>query len=161
MKVLVVDDDAPVRESVCKVLQQEGYETVRASDGPTALKQFATQPIDLLVLDLGLPVKSGWEVFEEITRKHPTLPIILITGQANKYRSAVAAGAGALLEKPLDVAALLEVMQELLAEPKERRLQRLTGRNDTVRHIPPGLPKFLRQFRERYEKPDSFKLPHP
>jgi len=134
--VLVVDDDASVRESLGKVLRQENYETVLAADGQEAVEGFEKAKIDLLLLDLGLPIKNGWDTFERITGENPFVPIIIITGQAHKYPVAVAAGAGALMEKPLDVPRLLQTMQELLAEPPEARLRRLCGYTQDVRHVP-------------------------
>lgn len=160
MKVLVVDDDESVREAVSKVLKEEGYEVVLTADGNEALKQFATHKIDLLLLDLGLPIKSGWDVFEQITTENPFVPIIIITGQADQYRAAVAAGVGALMEKPLDVPQLLQTIQDLLAEPKETRLRRLCGRGGEVRHIPSSAAAFLKHLREQSEKPYRFKVSH-
>jgi DNA-binding response OmpR family regulator len=159
MKVLVVDDDWSVRESVSRVLQDAGYEVVLASDGREALSQFATQQIDLLVLDLGLPIKNGWDIFERITSGNPVLPIIVITGQSEQYEVAVAAGVGALLEKPLDALQLLHTIRELLVEPKEVRLHRLCGHGGDVRHVPSQNAEFLKHLREQYEKPYRFKLP--
>ena len=161
MKVLVVDDDTSVRESVSKVLNEEGYDAVLAADGNEALKQFATHKIDLLLLDLGLPIKSGWDVFEQITTENPFVSIIIITGQADQYRVAGAAGVGALMEKPLDVPQLLQTIQDLLAEPKETRLRRLCGQGGEVRHIPASTAALLKRLREQSEKLDRFKLPHP
>jgi len=124
-KVLVVDDDTSVRESLGKVLQDAGYKVALAADGQEAVEQFEGGHVDLLLLDIGLPVKNGWDAFERITNKAPVLPIIIITGQANQHDLAVAAGVGALMEKPPDVTGLLNTMQELLAEPIEARLLRL------------------------------------
>lgn len=159
MKVLVVDDDVSVRESVSKVLREEGYEVVLAADGNVALKQFAAHQIDLLLLDLGLPIKQGWDVFEQITTENPLIPVIIITGQADQYRMAVAAGVGALMEKPLDALHLLHTMRELLTEPQAVRLHRLCGHGGPVRHVPASNAEFPRHLREQYEKPYRFKLP--
>jgi two-component system copper resistance phosphate regulon response regulator CusR len=159
MKVLVVDDDAAVRASVTKVLKAEGYETLAAADGQEALAQFASQKIDLLLLDLGLPIKSGWAAFERITSEDPFLPVIIITGQPEQRDVAIAAGVGALMEKPLDALQLLYTIRELLTEPKEVRLHRLCGHGGQVRHIPASNTQFLKQLREQYEKPIRFNPP--
>lgn len=133
--VLVVDDDASVRKSLGKVLSGTGYSVLEAKDGPEAIKLFETRPIDLVLLDIGLPVESGWDVFERITSQAPILPIIIITGTANQRDTAIAAGVGALMEKPLDVPRLLKTMQELLVESKEARLRRLCGYNQDTRYL--------------------------
>ncbi|MGA3284219.1 MAG: response regulator [Verrucomicrobiota bacterium] len=135
-KVLIVDDDASVRESLRKVLEDAGYKVALAADGREAVEQFEAGHVDLLLLDIGLPVKNGWDAFERITNEAPVLPIIIITGQANQHDMAVAAGVGALMEKPLGVTELLNTMQELLAEPIEARLLRLCGYGRDTRHVP-------------------------
>jgi DNA-binding NarL/FixJ family response regulator len=146
-RVLIVDDDASVRESAGKVLRAENYEVVTAADGQTALERFEAGGIDLLLLDLGLPIKHGWDVFERITNENPLVPIIVITGQTNQYPLAVAAGVGALMEKPLDVSQLLKTIQELLAEPAEMRLHRLCGYLNDVPHSPAESTKLLKTLR--------------
>jgi DNA-binding response OmpR family regulator len=136
--VLLVDDDAPIRESLRKVLRTEGYEVVLAASGQEGLDLFDPLHIDLLLLDLNLPAKSGWDLFERFTFINPLLPIIIITGRHNQYKLAAAAGAGALMEKPLDVPLLLQTITALLAEPLEARLKRLVGLGSDVRY---GVPR--------------------
>jgi len=135
-KVLVVDDDTSVRESLRKVLVDAGYEVALAANDLEALEKFENGDIDLLLLDLGLPIKNGWDAFERITSEAPVLPIIIITGQSNPHDTAVAAGVGAIMEKPLEVTDLLDMMQKLLAEPVEARLLRLCGQGQNRRPVP-------------------------
>jgi CheY-like chemotaxis protein len=116
--ILLVDDDASVRESVEKVLRGAGYEVVLAAGGLQAVTQVQAQPIDLVLLDIGLPNKNGWEACQHLHREHPNLPIIVITGQAGQFKSALAGGAVALMEKPLDAHRLLQVIQELFVQGK-------------------------------------------
>jgi len=126
-RILVIDDDLAVRESIKKVLNTTGYEVMTAADGQEAAERFAPGRVDLVVLDLNLPARSGWDVFEALTTQHPSVPIIIVTGMPNQYPTAVAAGVGALIEKPIEVATLLKTMEALLAEPEEARLRRLCG----------------------------------
>jgi len=161
MKVLVVDDDASVRSALHQVLTDAGYDVILAADGQEALEQFASQPPDLLILDLGLPGQSGWETFERITSQNPVLPNIIITGQSDQYDMASAAGVGALMEKPLDAEALLETMQSLLAEPKETRLRRLCGYEGNVRHVQPRRRPSRRRFRQPDLPPYRYPRLHP
>jgi DNA-binding NtrC family response regulator len=134
-RILIVDDDASVRESIGRVLLDAGYEVLQSGEGEQALAQFDPKQIDLLLLDLGLPKKSGWDIFEGFTGRNPTLPIIVITGQSRQSEMAMAAGVGALMEKPLDADQLLQTMQELLDEPEEARLRRLCGYKRDSRYV--------------------------
>jgi len=124
-RVLVADDDASVRKSLRKVLVDAGYEVALAADSQEAVEQFANGHIDLMLLDIGLPAKNGWNALERITNQVPELPIIIVTGRAGQHDLAVAAGVGALMEKPLDVTELLDTIEKLLVEPLETRLLRL------------------------------------
>ena len=133
--VLIVDDDASVRESIRRVLKGAGYEVKTAADAEEATVKFVPEEIDLVLLDLNLRSHSGWDVFERLTTQHPALPIIFITGMPNHYQTAVAAGVGALIEKPIEVTSLLKTMDELLAEPKEARLRRMCGYQLDTRHL--------------------------
>ena len=124
---MVLDDDEQIRQSLLKLLRAEGYEVVLAAEGTEALEKFGGDHIDLLLLDLNLPNKSGWDVFERITSTTPLLPIIIITGRERQSELAVAAGVGALMQKPLDISLLLRTISELLLESPEKRLKRLAG----------------------------------
>jgi len=138
--VLIVDDDNAVRESIQRVLEQKGYEVAAVADGEQATARFAPEKIDLVLLDLNLPRGSGWDVFERLTTRYPFVPVIIITGMANQYQTALAAGVSALIEKPVHVPALLKTMGEVLAEPKEARLRRMCGRQDDTRYVRPPKP---------------------
>ena len=135
--VLIVDDDAAVRQSVSKVLKGAGYAVAAASDGEDAVVQFVPGQIDLVLLDLNLPLRSGWDVFERVTTRYPFVPVIIITGMCNQYGTALAAGASALMEKPIDAPVLLKTMEELLTEPVEARLRRMCGYREDTRYLRP------------------------
>ena len=136
-KILVVDDDPQIRESLRKVLRAEGYEVALAANGQEGIGRFNAELIDLLVLDLNLPGNSGWDIFGTLTSLNPFLPIIIITGRQNQHELAAGAGVGALMQKPLDVPRLLQTITELLAESAETRLKRLVGQHGDVHYVPP------------------------
>lgn len=134
-RILLVDDDCNVRDSLAAVLEAEGYAVVPAEDGAQALNLVSTTPIDLVLLDLNMPRKSGWDTFERLSAEHPLVPVIVITARPNQVFTAVSAGVGALLEKPLDIPVLLETITRLLAESVEAGLARLAGRDVTFRYV--------------------------
>jgi len=127
-RILLVDDDPTVRDSLNDVLTGEGYSVIPAENGAAALELAARQPVDLALLDLNMPVKNGWDTFQQLTLDHPLIPVIIVTARPNQLFTALGAGAGALLEKPMDVPVLLRTMEKLLAESAEKNLARLAGR---------------------------------
>ena len=87
-----------------------------------------------------VPVKNGWDTFEQLTREHPLIPVIIATARPNQLFTALGAGAGALLEKPMDIPTLLRRMEKLLAETAEQRLARLAGQKAEF-HYKPSKPR--------------------
>jgi DNA-binding response OmpR family regulator len=126
--ILLVDDDPTVRDSLNDLLTGEGYRVVPAENGEKALELAAVRTVDLALLDLNMPVKNGWDTFQQLTFEHPLIPVIIITARPNQLFTALGAGAGALLEKPMDIPVLLRTMEKLLAESAEKNLARLAGR---------------------------------
>ena len=126
-RILLVDDDPTVRDSLNDVLVSEGFVVGQADNGQRALDLAGSSRFDLVLLDLNMPVKNGWDTFEQLTREHPLVPVIIVTARPNQLFMAVSAGAGALLEKPMDIPTLLRTIRKLLAESAEQRLARLAG----------------------------------
>ncbi len=133
----MVDDDLSIRESLRKVLRAEGYDVALAADDHEAVEKFNTEDIDLVLLDLNLPVTSGWDTFGTLTSQNPLLPIIIITGRQNQQELAAAAGISALMVKPLNVPQLLQHIAALLAEDPHMRLKRLVGLTQSLHYTPP------------------------
>jgi len=135
-RILLVDDDPGVRSSLGAVLSGEGYLVLPARDGQEALALAAASEVDLVVLDLSMPVKSGWDTFERLSAERPLVPVIIVTARPNQLFTALGAGVGALLEKPLEIPILLHTIGRLLAEPREARLARLAGRASEFAYAP-------------------------
>jgi len=134
-RILVVDDDAGVRESLAGVLRQEGYSVSLAANGADALATVSRAAADLVILDLNMPVMNGWDTFEKLTFRHPQIPIIIATARANQLFTALGAGADALLEKPLDIPELIKTVRRLLGYPLENHLARLAGRKARFHYV--------------------------
>jgi len=128
-RILLADDDPGVRGSLSDVLVSEGYVVIPANDGQQALELAASDQVDLVLLDLNMPVKNGWDTFERLTAEHPLVPVIIVTARPNQLFTAMGAGVGALLEKPMDIKTLLTTIARLLAEPDSQRLARLAGQS--------------------------------
>lgn len=114
--VLVVDDDGALRHAISAMLAQAGYQTEQASDGPEALRKLQQQPVDLLLLDIGLPGMNGLDVLAQ-TRSQATPPrVVMMTaddtpetllksfrGQAHRF-----------IRKPFPPRRIVEVVNDVL-----------------------------------------------
>lgn len=152
-KLLLVDDDRAVRESLRKLLEGENYQVFAAQNGSEAMEQFVAHRIDLIVLDINLGADNGWEVFERMTSMNPFVPTIVITAEWGQREQAVALGAEALIEKPIDVPVLLDLVRELLAENTEKKLKRICGNDAYCRYVGRHYEPYLRMLQERYNAP--------
>ncbi|PCD03039.1 sigma-54-dependent Fis family transcriptional regulator [Sphingomonas spermidinifaciens] len=111
LDILVVDDERDIRELVAGVLEDEGYDTRSAGDSDAALEAIATRRPSLVLLDVWLHGSrlDGLELLEEIKRRDPSLPVLVISGHGN-LDTAVAAirrGASDFIEKPFEAERLL------------------------------------------------------
>ena len=129
----MVDDERSIRESLSKILRGENYEVVLAENGQEAIEKHGAERIDLLILDVNMPVKNGWATLEWLAEVNPLLPVIIITGRSNQRALAETAGADVLMEKPLDVPLLLQTVRELMDEPMESGTRRASNRTSGSR----------------------------
>jgi DNA-binding response OmpR family regulator len=125
-KILLADDDAGVREMVGRVLESEQYDVALARTGREAAAKFIADVPDLVLLDLNMPDRDGWDVFDLMKQTHPFVPVIVITARPQQYEHAAKLGITALMEKPLNLPLLLATIADLLAESEAERVQRLT-----------------------------------
>ncbi len=153
-KILVVDDESSIRDALSKVLLAEDYEVIAAENGQGAIESLTSDKIDLLLLDLGLPVKDDWDTMIWLAQVNPHLPVIIITGRSNQKELAEKMGADAIVEKPLNVPFLLQTISELICEPLECRVQRGRRAGTGFRQMPRDQGLFLKLLRER--QPTSF-----
>lgn len=135
-KLLLIDDDPGIRQMLSRLLAEEGYTVLPAESGNEAFQITAATQVDLALLDLNLPRQNGWDIFERLTSENPLLPIVIITARPNQLFVSLAAGAGALMEKPLDFPTLLQNIKELLSETPETRLARLAGQATDFHYSP-------------------------
>ncbi len=124
--ILIADDDQSVQTSLARVLEVEGYEVVCAADGTEAVHEAVTRLPHLVLLDLNMPNRDGWQAFELLERLCPLLPVIVITARPHQYQRAAGQGVDALMEKPLDLPVLLDTIRRLIKESETDRIRRLT-----------------------------------
>jgi len=136
-KILLVDDDPAIRKMLGMLLTGEGYSVLLAVDGSESIQVVRATDVDLVLLDLNMPGMDGWQTYEQLAAESPLLPIVVITARPNQSFTALAAGIGALLEKPLDLPKLFLTIRDLLEEPDETRLARVAGRPSEFHYVPP------------------------
>jgi len=126
MRLLLVEDDAMIGESVRKGLQQDGFAVDWVQDGHAAELALGTNPYDTLLLDLGLPKKDGLEMLASLRRRGNPIPVLILTARdavADRVKG-LDAGADDYLVKPFDL--------EELAARIRALLRRKSGRADPV-----------------------------
>ncbi len=103
--ILLAEDDPTLRTGLSIALESEGYEVCACSDGAEALAAYAKRQPDLMVLDIMMPVKSGYDVCMEVRRKGDTVPIIFLTAKSSEEDVVVGLGLGAddFIPKPLRI----------------------------------------------------------
>lgn len=114
--VLLAEDDSAIADPLSRALQREGYRVVVAEDGVSALDMARQGPVDLLVLDLGLPGMDGLEVCRRLRTSAPDLPVLMLTARTDEVDFVVGLDAGAddYVGKPFRLAELLARVRALL-----------------------------------------------
>jgi len=116
MRILVVDDERAVRDSLRRALELEGYQVELAADGEEALERLGTAPVDAAILDVLMPGVDGLEVCRRLRAGGNAVPVLMLTARA-EVDSRVAgldAGADDYLPKPFALAELLARLRALL-----------------------------------------------
>ena len=129
-KVLIIDDEAPIR-LLCRVnLEAEGMEVVEAPDGPTGLEVVESEQPDAILLDVMMPGLDGWSVAERLLEKEDTreIPIVFLTARADLRDRARGMDLGGLdyITKPfnpVDLAALVEEVVAAVARGEREQLR--------------------------------------
>jgi excisionase family DNA binding protein len=117
-RILVVDDEASIRDMLSKTLSLAEYEVEVAADGRAALERLKLMPYDLLITDLKMPGVDGLTVIREARRYRPELPVIIITGFSTEASAieAINLGVSGYLTKPFRVPRVLAVAAKALGE---------------------------------------------
>ena len=116
MRVLLVEDDRMIGETVEAALKDAAYATDWVRDGQMATDALATQNYDIVLLDLGLPKKNGWQVLQALRQQDETVPVLIITARdaLGERIQGLDAGADDYVLKPFEMAELLARMRAVL-----------------------------------------------
>jgi DNA-binding NtrC family response regulator len=118
--VLIVDDEAAIRESLETLLDMEGYEVESAETAEEGLARLGERSYDLVLLDLSLPDRSGMDLLPELAANHPEIPVIMITayGTVENAVTAMQSGAVNFVQKPWDNEKLLADVRAAVSRRK-------------------------------------------
>jgi CheY-like chemotaxis protein len=123
VRILVIDDDAAVRDSTAEILSAHGYSATSAPDGEQGLNLLAAEKFDVVITDVLMPGMDGIEVVRELRKVRSEVKIIAISGGSHgtdrfvDLRAAGALGADDILEKPFDEDRLIAAIQHLTGAP--------------------------------------------
>jgi two-component system response regulator MtrA len=134
-RILIIDDELTLRQTLARILQRVGFEVTAAETGEQGLAFLESTDFDLVYLDIRMPGLSGLEVLDLIHANHPTLPVVLFTAQPD-LSSAVEAlrrGARDYLLKPLKPESIIERTRTILAvQQREQRRRALQKQIETL-----------------------------
>jgi len=160
--ILIIDDEADIRELVAGILQDEGYETRTARDSDSALNSISSRRPNLLFLDIWLQGSKldGLQLLDNIKGEHPDLPVVMISGHGNIETavSAIKRGAYDFIEKPFKADRLILVATRALENSRLKRevkeLKQLAPSASSLVGRSPSMNQ-LRQTIERAAKANS------
>jgi DNA-binding response OmpR family regulator len=114
MTVLVIDDDDRIRTLLRDILLFGGHEVIEASDGESGIRYLEKDgAVDMVLTDLGMPLKNGWEVAKWIKTKTPQIPVVLVTGWGTNLDEGKVRDSGVdmIIGKPFQVNEILDTVQ--------------------------------------------------
>ena len=144
-RVLVVEDKENYRELICEILQDGGFDGEGAGDGAGALDLVRKRRFDLVVTDLFLPDREGFDVMVDVHRIYPDIPILIVTafGSVERAVEAVKRGAFDFLPKPFSPDQLLIKLRQALREVELKRENRVLKESDRQEELIGQSPAFL------------------
>lgn len=119
IKLVLIEDDAGVRDYFKSVVSRMGHELMTAEDGPSGLKLLASVPVDVIMTDLNMPGEpNGMALVRRIREMHPKTPVIVVSGYPTRERldECKALGIDDFLTKPFEMTFFSSVITRLLAD---------------------------------------------
>jgi len=127
IKILIAEDDSVFRDLVCDIVKKEGYIPVEASDGKEAIDIFfGSKDIDLIILDVMMPIYDGWEVLKEI-REHSDVPVIMLTALGDEKNEifGLKEGADDYISKPFSYEIFVARLNTIVRKLKKERIDEI------------------------------------
>ncbi len=122
--VLIIEDEIDIQNFVSRVLELEGYQVLKASNGKTGMEVIRENPVALVVLDLRLPGPDGWSILREIkgNPSYSNIPVVVLTAIAEpaQRRRTLRMGANQYLVKPLSAHSLSKTIASILHQGGSR-----------------------------------------
>ena len=127
-RVLIIDDEAPIRSMLKLMLERDGYEVAEAPDGMEAIRIYRQNPADLIITDLIMPNQDGIGMIIALKKEFPDVKIIAMSGGGlNKpegyLKGAKKLGAACTLTKPIDREEMLKAIKDVLQSPSSQNGQ--------------------------------------
>jgi DNA-binding NtrC family response regulator len=115
-KVLIVDDQPGMTETLADILEDEGCEVATATNGVQALQHIAAHSVDMVLMDVIMPGMNGVEIFRALKRVSPHTPVVMMTGYrvTHLVQDAMNEGSVAVLQKPVDPGLLVGIVLNTL-----------------------------------------------
>ncbi|MBN1865966.1 response regulator [Candidatus Sumerlaeota bacterium] len=161
-RILVVEDEAVVRDLLSEILTQQGHKVATAGDGSEALDLLRKNSFDMVLSDLQMPGLSGLDLISSIKSRQPTLPVVVVSGYPalNKAIDAMKAGATDFITKPFRIDHIHHVVQKTLQEQRllveNQRLMAELNNAAVIEKLNRQLSQKVRQLTKLYRVSESF-----
>lgn len=131
MRLLVAEDQSMLRDALCQLLllQEDVEDVLQAGDGQEAIRLLETHPVDIAILDIEMPIKTGLEVLEWAKRQRPQLKVVIVTTfkRPGYFERALKAGVDAYVLKERRITDLMATLHTVLAGQKEYSPELMEG----------------------------------
>jgi two-component system nitrogen regulation response regulator NtrX len=153
-RILVIDDEAGIRDSMRRTLEYQGYQFIGASSGQEGIALIDRDPPDLVFLDIKMPGMDGLEVLDRIKAAHPEVPVVMVSGHgtAQTGYDASKRGASGFIEKPFSEPVLLERIEKELTGTRTETAYRALRQEVDSKYQMVGTSAALRKVQAAIEK---------
>lgn len=167
-RVLVVDDEEPMRKLITTLLSQQGHRCTTASNGIEALDKIGKDKFNAVIADIVMPEMDGITLTKEISKHHPGLPVMIMTGYTDKYsaETAIASGAQEFINKPFSVAEFVirfnkmmrdhKILRQIEAKNNQMIFNLQRNSDEKIEELKKEIERLKNQLLSPYWKPSPF-----